>query len=248
MLRVFSSIRKNLLAENKLVRYLAYAVGEVLLIMVGIILALQFQIWNEGRKLEQDRQELIENLKVDFNANLEHLKEVLALSKKNRDDFLQFLKVAPGKNDHLSFEELKLLAGSLEEIIRFQPALGAYQTALSTGTIGLLGDSALTEHFLEFQQANTLFARWMELAGDAAVLGSTYKIREQLGSMVFLRKELQGMHIPTEYALSDREFIARKEVYSAFENTFLIHDGKYSTLQTLKETTQQILATLEALD
>ena len=49
MLRFFRSIRQQLLNENKTVKYLKYAVGEVLLIMVGIFLALQLNNWNEGR-------------------------------------------------------------------------------------------------------------------------------------------------------------------------------------------------------
>ena len=50
MLRLFSSIRKTLINEGKTSRYVRYAVGEVLLIMVGILLALQVQTWNEERK------------------------------------------------------------------------------------------------------------------------------------------------------------------------------------------------------
>ena len=55
MLRVFSSIRKSLINEGKTVRYFKYAVGVFLLIVAGILVALQIQNWNEGRKLEQDR-------------------------------------------------------------------------------------------------------------------------------------------------------------------------------------------------
>ena len=86
MLRVFSSIRKNLLAENKTVRYLKYAVGEVLLIMFGIILAVQFNNWNEGRKLEQDRLELIENLKADFQVNSERLDQSIVATDSMREN------------------------------------------------------------------------------------------------------------------------------------------------------------------
>jgi hypothetical protein len=61
MIRFFRPTRQNLLNENKTVRYLKYAVGEILLVMIGIFLALQLNNWNEGRKQEQQRLILIEN-------------------------------------------------------------------------------------------------------------------------------------------------------------------------------------------
>jgi hypothetical protein len=146
MLRVYSSIRKSLLAENKTVKYLKYAVGEVLLIMVGIILALQFQTWNEGRELEQQRLELIENLKADFRNNLEVLEQSSLSIRKKYDDLLLFRQAAAGERNDLSVDELKLLAANgFGGGYRFQPALGSYRTALSTGSIGLLKDPILNQ-------------------------------------------------------------------------------------------------------
>ena len=52
MKSLFRSIRHKLLGEGKLLRYLTYAVGEILLIIIGIMLALQLNNWNEGRKAE----------------------------------------------------------------------------------------------------------------------------------------------------------------------------------------------------
>ena len=53
MIRFFRSIRQQLMNENKPAKYLKYAVGEVLLVMIGILLALQVNNWNEGRKVDQ---------------------------------------------------------------------------------------------------------------------------------------------------------------------------------------------------
>ena len=50
MLKLFSNIRRNLLSDNKKGKYLKYAIGEVVLVMVGILLALQVNNWNEDRK------------------------------------------------------------------------------------------------------------------------------------------------------------------------------------------------------
>ena len=70
MFRFFRPLRRNLLNEGKTLKYLKYAVGEVLLVVIGILIALSVNNWNEDRKLELDRLELIESLKVDFQYNL----------------------------------------------------------------------------------------------------------------------------------------------------------------------------------
>ncbi|MCB0656887.1 MAG: hypothetical protein KDC57_12160, partial [Saprospiraceae bacterium] len=69
MINFFRNIRGQLLAENKLVRYLIYALGEIILIILGILIALQINNWNEKRKeaiLEkQILQEIRDNLMLD---------------------------------------------------------------------------------------------------------------------------------------------------------------------------------------
>ncbi len=78
MLRIFASIRQSLLSENKTVKYLKYAIGEFILVVLGILVALQINNWNEGRKQLEERQELIENLKTDFEISLELLETELS--------------------------------------------------------------------------------------------------------------------------------------------------------------------------
>src|SRR6056297_668112 len=50
MLRFFRHIRKSLMEQNKIRTYLLYAVGEILLVVIGILIALQVNNWNEERK------------------------------------------------------------------------------------------------------------------------------------------------------------------------------------------------------
>ncbi|WP_298517534.1 DUF6090 family protein [uncultured Kordia sp.] len=50
MLKIFRSVRKRLLKDNKFKSYILYAIGEILLVMIGILLALQVNNWNERRK------------------------------------------------------------------------------------------------------------------------------------------------------------------------------------------------------
>ena len=65
-----------MLTENKFSKYLLYAIGEIALVMIGILLALQVNNWNEKRKNNGIKQSLIENLIVDLKKDIENL-EVL---------------------------------------------------------------------------------------------------------------------------------------------------------------------------
>jgi hypothetical protein len=69
MIRFFRSIRQSLLAQGRFTRYLTYAIGEIVLVVVGILIALQVNDWNERRKsaaFEQDILMLIDqNLQKD---------------------------------------------------------------------------------------------------------------------------------------------------------------------------------------
>ncbi|WP_445384082.1 hypothetical protein ACT6NV_08640 [Robiginitalea sp. IMCC44478] len=50
MLRFFRQIRQRLLTDNKFSKYLLYAVGEILLVVIGILIAMKVDDWNEERK------------------------------------------------------------------------------------------------------------------------------------------------------------------------------------------------------
>ena len=50
MIKFFRKIRQNLISEGKTGKYLKYAIGEIILVVIGILIALQINNWNEVRK------------------------------------------------------------------------------------------------------------------------------------------------------------------------------------------------------
>jgi hypothetical protein len=66
MLRFFRQIRQKLLTDNKFSKYLLYAIGEILLVMIGILLALQVNNWNEERKSRALEKKYLGLLKKEF--------------------------------------------------------------------------------------------------------------------------------------------------------------------------------------
>jgi len=80
MLKFYRTIRKKLIEQNNVRKYLLYAIGEILLVVIGILIALQINNWNEQKKIRAYEltmlQEVNESLKSDLeflNTNIPYL-------------------------------------------------------------------------------------------------------------------------------------------------------------------------------
>jgi hypothetical protein len=74
MIRFFSKMRYKLAAENKVSKYLHYAVGEILLVVIGILIALQVNTWNQERIARIEERTILKNIRSEF---LENKKAIL---------------------------------------------------------------------------------------------------------------------------------------------------------------------------
>jgi len=66
MIKFFRHIRKSLLMENKTSKYFKYAIGEIVLVVIGILIALQINNWNQKRLERIEENTILTNLKDDF--------------------------------------------------------------------------------------------------------------------------------------------------------------------------------------
>ena len=70
MLRFFRQIRQRLLTENRFSKYLLYAVGEILLVVIGILIALQVDNWNQERENKEKVKTILSDIMVELKANI----------------------------------------------------------------------------------------------------------------------------------------------------------------------------------
>jgi hypothetical protein len=89
MIKFFRHIRQNLLNEGKTTKYFKYAIGEIILVVIGILIALQINNWNEKRKENRNLRDVYSNLLLDLKAdsisyslNLKDLKDISFLHEK----------------------------------------------------------------------------------------------------------------------------------------------------------------------
>ena len=62
MIKFFRRIRYDLMEKNKTGKYFKYAIGEIVLVVIGILIALQINNWNESRKKEQVEKQVLKSL------------------------------------------------------------------------------------------------------------------------------------------------------------------------------------------
>jgi len=71
MIKFFRHIRQNLIMENKTGKYLKYAIGEIVLVVIGILIALQVNNWNEERRDSKTLISILENEKISIAIEIE---------------------------------------------------------------------------------------------------------------------------------------------------------------------------------
>jgi len=77
MLKFFRHIRQDLIHSGKTSKYFKYAIGEVILVVIGILIALQVNNWNEQRKIKEQQNTFLKSVKKDLNTDATFLKRYL---------------------------------------------------------------------------------------------------------------------------------------------------------------------------
>ena len=76
MIKLFKNIRRKLLTENRFNKYLLYAIGEIVLVVIGILIALQINTWSENRKIKTEEKKLITGLIQNIEDDIQSLTTV----------------------------------------------------------------------------------------------------------------------------------------------------------------------------
>ena len=146
MIPFFRKLRRKLLDERHLGRYLLYALGEVLLVMVGILLALQVDNWNEERKERREEVELLAALRTDLIYARNEMDTVMSYNKRYLNGYRQIYTNI--REDRAYDTLLDKAFGNLD--VWAQPYLSTmtYETIKNRG-IDIIQNDSLKRHIME---------------------------------------------------------------------------------------------------
>ncbi|WP_406682981.1 DUF6090 family protein [Seonamhaeicola sp. MEBiC1930] len=131
MIKFFRNIRKKLLNEGNTSKYLKYAFGEIILVVIGILIALQINNWNENRKQTAEEIRLLENLKVSLLRDTGQLSRFIVLQRripKSANLILEYLE-----KDLPYQDSLKTHFGNTTNLFIWNHDKSGYETIQSKG-------------------------------------------------------------------------------------------------------------------
>ena len=109
MIKFFRKIRQRLLTENKFSKYLLYAIGEILLVVIGILIALSINNWNENRKTQDTQEKYLLLLKEEALKNIYAIENAKGEVKLTIEGQWELLKLIDGNQDTISEKYLSKL-------------------------------------------------------------------------------------------------------------------------------------------
>ncbi len=137
-----------MLDENKTGRYLKYAIGEIILVMIGILLALQVNTWNNNRELKKEELKVMKSLHKEFSENLIRFDDIYKKQEYRKKSIETLMSV---NHNELSLDSLITIVQGASRQWTFDPFQGIYNSVINSGKIELISNDSLKKKISSFQ-------------------------------------------------------------------------------------------------
>lgn len=156
MIKFFRHIRKSLIKKNQMGKYLKYAIGEILLVVVGILIALQINNWNENQKSVKQEKTYYCKIAEDLQIDIRNIDSSLVTIDRRLEKTERFLKnlLKIQKDKHIILKDFI----STIRYYKFIPTKAAIVDITSSGKLEQLRNQILKKRILSHytEQDNAL--------------------------------------------------------------------------------------------
>ncbi|MFS4447322.1 DUF6090 family protein [Maribacter sp. 2307UL18-2] len=145
MLKFFGKIRQKLLSENKFSKYLIYAIGEIVLVVIGILIALQINNWNITQQDRKTEKQNLLALQEEFSKNKTKIQEVIQQNNQNISGAEKMIQSFSSTSKDTISEQTIAIYGSetFGKEINFEPETGVLTEIISSGQLKLILNNKL---------------------------------------------------------------------------------------------------------
>lgn len=160
MLFLLRNIRKKLMSQNKFTTYFLYAIGEVLLVVVGILIAVRIDAWSEYQKEREQEAFIISEINREMKENLIRFDSVQSNILRTVEAGNRLVELFPFSpeffKDQESYNKFSVLFPEFLYNASYDPSNGSITSVINSGNINLIQDVEL----------RTLIVNWQDLLND----------------------------------------------------------------------------------
>jgi len=248
MIKFFRKIRQNLLMENKTGKYLKYAVGEIILVVIGILIALSINNWNDNRNKRNEELLLLESIEQDFIENKQRLNQTIKSQQRmisNSYSFIILMANNTGKEvSQDSILELKSYANSW---YRAELVNSSYLTIINSGKGNYIQNLNLKKRLAEF--STDLESGFEDDYESKESLNFMYKISYEHEAMFMskAKKKELGIDIPKDSIRKSIDLlISNKSYLGALINKTGVESARLVYQKKLLAQTDEILNAIKS--
>ena len=149
MIKFFRRIRQNLLMENKTGKYFKYALGEIALVVIGILIALSINNWNDNRKNRISERELLDNIHRDFVQNKIQFDTVKAINYRNLATLNSRIALFPIERDSAKIAAFQ--SYQIAPAISYNPYSSSIKSVINSNSLELIQNEELRKHLVSWE-------------------------------------------------------------------------------------------------
>jgi hypothetical protein len=143
MINIFRKIRKKGVLEHKFSKYLLYAIGEILLVVIGILIALQINNWNTGIVDRSNEKKSYQNIRYQVIEDRNELAEVKGFNNYFSGQY-EFANQIITSGNRTLMDTLALITLGLSQYSDFHRSGNIYETLVNSGQLNLLKNTDIT--------------------------------------------------------------------------------------------------------
>ena len=151
MIKFFRKIRQRLLAEIRFNKYVLYAIGEIVLVVIGILIALQINNWNEERKTRRQEVKYLKNLHKDISLEFVNNDSIIRYRAQTAKEAANMLNLKELKTEE-DLLELEKLIQKVFRRVNFIPTNNTYKELLSSGNLNFITNDTIKEYLLNLDK------------------------------------------------------------------------------------------------
>ena len=145
MIRFFKRIRQQLAFDNNVSKYTRYAIGEIALVIIGILIAVSINTWNEERKQKNEEQSILQDLKKEMEGNLSALNNVIEGHQKSFEAAKEMRALFSDRKafDKMTDSTFRSIHAKMDVNHTYDPRYGILNSIISSGQINQLSNKEL---------------------------------------------------------------------------------------------------------